>query len=259
VSKLPKIRVHGSVVIGVIVLTLLLSQIARQNIADLRSYSDSGNVEQIAEVNSFDQKVSFDIGDICKPLDNLQHAVIINVSGYLENSDDDVEILSMTNSVSGIRLVVNEARQPIIYLSNPNLMPNVKGYELLPPASELFNESEDYFELSKSLNFTIRLFRISESSANGLLIQTTTDNPSIFSRLDLVSDLQPNSIFCNSTGSIGHVGSGSSINATFSSARVNEENIGVLRNLRARAAILVLTILSTLLSAIWVRQRSTFK
>ena len=240
-------------VLGVIVTTLFITQFVRQDISDLRNYSRFKDFQDIAGVNSSGKKVSFEIGDICKPLENLQQALIINISGYLEFSDDDVEILSMTNEGSGIRVVVNEARQPIIYFSDPNLESNVKGYELLPTAGESISE------LSKKLEFTVRLFWVSDILDQELLIYTTTNNPKNFSQLDLVSDLRPDSVFCNSIGSVGHIGSGNSINATFSLATIDEKDIGVLRNLRARVAVLAFTILSTLIVAIWVRQRSTFK
>lgn len=259
VAIIQRPHVRGSVVLGAIAVTLLATQFVRQDVADLQSYSDFIDVQEIAEVDSFEQKVSFEIGEICKPLGRLQQALIINISTNLDFSDDDVEILSMTNGASGIRIVVNEVRQPIIYFLDPNSAPNIKGFELLPIATELFTESENNSEVGQELNFTMRLFWISESVSKGLLIQTTTDNPKAYSRLDLISNLPLSAQLCGSTGSIGHVGPEKKVTATFSSAEVNTKNIGVSRNFRARTVVLALTLLSMALVHNWVRQRSEQK
>ena len=259
VAIIRRFYIRGCVVLGSIAVTLFVTQFVRQDIADLRSYSDFTDVQEIAEVDSFEQKASFEIGEICKPLGRLQQALIINISTNLDFSDDDAEILSMTNGASGIRIVVNEARQPIIYFLDPNSAPNITGFELLPMATELFTESENNFEVGQELNFTMRLFWISEGVSKGLLIQTTTGNPKAYSRLDLISNLPSSADLCGSTGSIGHVGPGNKVIATFSSAEVDAKNIGVSRNFRARAVVLALTTLTMVLVNNWVRQRSKQK
>jgi hypothetical protein len=259
VLALRRINVRGSVVLGVFILTLCATLFVRQNISDLRSYSEFQNMKKITDINSLGQKKSFDVGDICEPLETTQRALIVNISGFLEVSDDDVEILSLTNSLNGIQLVINEARQPIIYLTNPNLAPNVKGYELLPPAFDLYEGKQVGPESLGKLDFTFRLFQIVSSSTTKLVIQSETRTPKEFSQSIVVPSLTVEAPLCGSRGILGYEGPQTNFNATFSSADIDRINIGVLRNLRAHVVVLALTVFSTVLAVGWLKQKRLLK
>ena len=252
---LRRINVRGSVVLGVFMLTLCATLFVRQNIPDLRSYSELQNIKKIAEIKSLGQKKSFDVGDICEPLKTMQRALIVNISGFLEVSNDDIEILSLTNSLNGIQIVINEARQPIIYLTNPNLAPNVKGYELLPPYFDLYEGKQLQPESLGKLDFTFRLFHIVSNSTTKSVIQSVTRTPKDFSQVILVPSLTVESSLCGSRGILGYEGQQSNFNATFSSADIGRENIREVHNLRAHVVVLALTVFSTVLAVGWLKQK----
>lgn len=256
---LRRINVRGSVVLGVFMLTLCATLFVRQNISDLRSYSEFKNIKKIAEINSSGHKKSFDVGGICEPLETVQRALIVNISGFLEVSNDDIEILSLTNALDGIQIVINEARQPIIYLTNPNLGPNVKGYELLPPAFDLYEGKQVGPESLGKLDFTFRLFHIVSNSTTKLVIQSVTRTPKEFSQVVLVPIMTAESPVCGSRGFFGYEGQQSNFDATFSSADIDRENIGVLRNLRAHVVVLALTACSIVLAVSWLKLKRLLK
>ena len=255
VFELRKIQIHGIVVLGTIVLTLWVTQFVRQNISDLRSYSEIKDVKKVIEVNSVKQKVSFEIGKICKPLEKVQHVLIIDISGYLEFSEDDVEILSMSNDETGLRIVTNEARQLIVYFTDPDSGTNVKGYELGPTLEEHFQQvMTPSIELSK-FDVRISISNLSGDLKNKTIIMSTFEKPYKTHQIDLVQTQDSNTAYCQEFGTIGSSEHKNSFNVVFSSGKIDEENIGVLRNLRAHAAVLILSVCSVILVLIWLRQR----
>jgi hypothetical protein len=258
-TMLRGIHVRGGVVLVVMALTLFVSHSVRHNISDLRSYSEYKNVKKIAEVNSYGQKESFNVGDICEPLKRMQRVLIVNISGYLEVSNDDIEILSLTNSLNGIRIVINEARQPIIYLTDPNSAPNIKGYELLPPVFDLYEGKKQEPDSFGKLDFTVRLFQMVSNSSAKLVIQSATRTPIEYSQAELGPIMSAKTSWCDSIGTLGYEGRRNSSKVTFSWAEIDEENLGVLRNLQARVVVFALSVCSTVLVVGWLRQKRTPK
>ena len=66
---------------------------------------------------------------------NTRDAIYLHFVGSIPISDEDVEIVHLSEKSDGIEIVMNEFRQLILYFGDPTKDPGVNGYELNAPLS----------------------------------------------------------------------------------------------------------------------------
>jgi hypothetical protein len=158
--------------------------------------------------------------------------MIVGLEGYLDLNNDDVEVMRLTDENEGIRLVVNEERQMILYFSDPNSANYVTGLELFPPISEIWNEFDIGEGDATRYEVEIWLFRIQKQNRQDLIIRTKLRKPFTHSQYNVVSDLQPSAKFCLGSGAVGVTSFDNEFNVHFSTAVIGEDPPGVARNYR---------------------------
>jgi len=91
------------------------------------------------------------------------------------------------------------------------------------------------------------------------VIQSATRTPIEYSQAELGPIMSAKTSWCDSIGTLGYEGRRNSSKVTFSWAEIDEENLGVLRNLQARVVVFALSVCSTVLVVGWLRQKRTPK
>jgi hypothetical protein len=236
--------------------TLIIATWTRTNIADLRSLTTFYNEQEIVTISSSDRRTEFDAQNLCKSLDSPRNVLRIAIRGYIEVNDDDVMILALTDQENGLRIIMNEARQPIVYFESPLTNSNAKGYELAPPLHEFISVGAD--KNDPNIDVTISLFFVSLPSDN-LTIQTEVSDPFRYSRLENIVTFIDRSIFCSGSGVFGIDNVKNSLTVKFSSAQVGTANLDVNRNLRAHGLVSMMMIGTLLFFGKWLESRPRTK
>jgi hypothetical protein len=218
--------------IAILITMGLAAVVIQRNVSDLRSFSKLIDRKEISRVTNSGSETPFLTNGICEPLRSFNKVVIVNLDGYLELNSDDVEVLRLTDENEGIRLVVNEERQMILYFADPNSANYVTGLELFPPISEFGGKGEIGGQAATRYELEIRLFKIQNQNRQNLIIQTKVTEPITFSQYNVVSDVQSSALACSGSGAIGTTSFDNELNAKFSTAIYGEESLGVVRNYR---------------------------